>query len=199
MRKRSALKGEYGYIKAQKKREIFKTALFFALSALFLIAGIAIMKSRNPDLTFSQSRNNLLTIGSVLFILPAAKFLVSTIMFARAQKYACTEDIRDMVLKRNDAAAFDVYLTSYQKDFPLYAIVCTENEIAGLSADAAIDENAAKEHILQVLKKDGYRNVTVKIFKDREKFLERIAGMDTAGDGRDGSLKLRGLILDVSL
>ena len=198
MNAKKAVKGEYGYLKAQMKREIFKTALFFALAAIFLIAGIAIMKGKDPTLTFSQSKNNLLTIGAVLFILPGAKFLVSTIMFARALKYACPEELYKSITEKNDMAAFDVYLTSYQKDFPLYAVVCGDNEMAGLSADPKTDENAAREHILQVLKKDGYKNVSVKIFKDKAKFLERIGSMN-GGEEPEKSLKLRSLILDVSL
>ena len=199
MTNRRAVKGEYGYLKAQMKREIFKTALFFALAAVFLILGIVIMKSKDPTLTLSQSKNNLLTIGAVLFILPGAKFLVSTIMFAKALKYACPADLRDKIAAANDLAAFDIYLTSYQKDFPLYAVVCGDNEIAGLAADPGLDDKAAGEHISQVLKKDGYKNVTVKVFKDRDRFLERIGGMVGSEDAGDKSIKLRTLILDVSL
>ena len=199
MDKRRAVKGEYGYLKAQMKREIFKTALFFALAALFLILGILIMKNRDPSLTLSQSRNNLLTIGAVLFILPGAKFLVSTVMFAKALKYATPADIRDRVIERNEAAAFDVYLTSYQQNFPMHAVVCGDNEIAGLSADPGIDENAAKEHILQILKKDGIKNVTVKIFKDADRFTERIGSMGVTEEALEKSQRLRTLILDVSL
>lgn len=199
MTNRRAVKGEYGYLKAQMKREIFKTALFFALAAVFLILGIVIMKSRDPELTLSQSKNNLLTIAAVLFILPGAKFLVSTIMFAKALKYATPAELRDKIIEKNDTAAFDVYLTSYQKDFPLYAVVCGDNELAGLAADPKLDENAAKEHILQILKKDGYKNVTVKIFRDTDRFLERIGSMNAGKEAVEKSLKLRTLILDVSL
>ena len=199
MTNRRAVKGEYGYLKAQMKREIFKTALFFALAAVFLILGIVIMKSRDPELTLSQSKNNLLTIAAVLFILPGAKFLVSTIMFAKALKYATPAELRDKIMEKNETAAFDVYLTSYQKDFPLYAVVCGDNELAGLAADPKLDENAAKEHILQILKKDGYKNVTVKIFRDTDRFLERIGSMNAGEEAVEKSLKLRTLILDVSL
>ena len=196
MKKGHTVKGEYGYLRAQMKREIFKTALFFALAALFLILGIVIMKRRDPSLSLSQSRNNLLTIAAVLFILPGAKFMVSVIMFAKALRYSCPEDLKALVLERNKTAAFDVYLTSYRKDFPLYVFVCGENEVAGLAADQGLDENEAREHILQILKKDGIKNVTVKIFKDRDKFLERIGSM---GGDEEKVLRLRSFVLDVSL
>ena len=199
MTNRRAVKGEYGYLKAQMKREIFKTALFFALAALFLIAGIVIMKTKEPTLTLSQSKNNLLTIAAVLFILPGAKFLVSVVMFAKALKYACPAELKDRIAGISETAAFDLYLTSYQKDFPLYAAVCGDNEIVGLAADGGLDENAAKEHILQVLKKDGVRSVTVGIFKDRERFLERAESIAQKSGNSDKALKLKKLLLDVSL
>ncbi len=199
MNVKKAVKGEYGYLRAQMKREIFKTALFFVLAAVFLVTGIALMKHKDPTITFSKAKNNLLTIGAVLFILPGAKFLVSTIMFLKALKYSCPAELKEKTDALCANAAYDIYLTSYEKNYPLYAAVCSANEIAALAADQGMDENAAKEHILQILKKDGHKSVTVKIFKDREKFLERAGSMDMSAEAVEKGLKLRAVLLDVSL
>ena len=199
MTNRRAVKGEYGYLKAQMKREIFKTALFFALAAFFLIMGIVLMKHKDPDITLSKAKNNLLTIGAVLFILPGAKFLVSTIMFIKALKYSCPPELKERIEENCKTVAYDLYLTAYDRNYPLYAAVCSGNEIAALAADKTMDENAAKEHILQILKKDGYKSVTVKIFKESDRFIERAGSMDDSDEAVEKGFKLRDILLAVSL
>ena len=63
-------KGCYGYLTRQKKKEIIKTVLFFALSLSVFAIGYAT----------TGTKKNLLTIVAMLGFLPASKSMVSMIM-----------------------------------------------------------------------------------------------------------------------
>ena len=74
-------KGDYGYIKEQRKIEIIKTLILLALPiALYLIGFIS-----------TGSNKNLLTFAAVLGCLPMARSAVSMVLFIRA-KDCCSEE-----------------------------------------------------------------------------------------------------------
>ena len=68
-------KGTEGYIRSQKKYEVIRTLLYFAVSLSLYVAGYI----------QTGQRANLLTIVAVLGCLPASKSAVSAIMFLRAR------------------------------------------------------------------------------------------------------------------
>ena len=66
-------KGTAHYLDTQKKYELLRTILYFAISLVLFVAGYI----------QTHSRANLLTIIAVLGCLPASKSAVSTIMYFR--------------------------------------------------------------------------------------------------------------------
>ena len=68
-----AYKGTQYYLKTQRKYEILRTILYFAISLSLFIAGWITTKSRL----------NLLTVVAILGCLPACKSVVGMIMFIR--------------------------------------------------------------------------------------------------------------------
>jgi len=48
------------------------------------------------------------------------------------------------------------------------------NTICGFTQDDKFDENAFNQHITTLLQKDGFREVSVKIFKDIKKYTVRL-------------------------
>ena len=63
-------------------------------------------------------------------------------------------------------------------------MAATDNELLGFLAGKA-DVTKAQEHIKEALQKDGQKNVTVKLYKDADKFLQRIEGASAAKDAAD--------------
>ena len=180
------LKGSYGYIKAQGKREWMKTLLLFCLSLGMLVLGMVITKHQNPDITWAKSRNNLLTFAAVLGVLPAARSLISAIMFERAKKYSCPEALYKKVCDVCKASAgFEFFLTAYKEEFPLYACVCTDNEVLGLAAGDEKKASRGEEHIKTVLKKEAKSNVVVKLYTDEKAFIDRISKTPEATEKSD--------------
>lgn len=163
------VKGEYGYLKAQKNMECLKTIVFFGAALGVLGLGIYI----------SGTKNNLLTIIAVLGLLPASKELISLIMFLKAQKYACSGEIYQNIENKqpdesNLPVIYDVYMTSQEKNFPMQSMSCRNKTLIGLTNFKNFDEKKAMEHISSLLKQNGYKGVSIKIFTEEGKYLQRI-------------------------
>jgi hypothetical protein len=180
------LKGSYGYIKAQGKREWIKTLLLFCISLGMLLLGMIITKYRYPEISWGESRNNFLTIAAVLGILPAARFMISAIMFEKAKKYSCPKELYEKVKEVCRASAgFDLFLTAYKEEYPLYSCVCTENEVLGLMDGDEKKAGRGEEHIRSILKKESKGNVSVKLFTDEKAFIDRISRTPEATEKSD--------------
>ena len=179
-------KGQFGYLPTQFRRELLKTIFLFGSSIAILIIGMVTQMYRNPGISLADSKNNILTVAAVLGLLPASRSLISTIMFAKGKKYTCPETVKDQIREVTDEKklpifSYDLYLTSYDQVFPVYVMAATENELLGYLAEKA-DIAKAQEHIKEALQKDGQKNVTVKLYPDAEKFLQRIGGAAAAND-----------------
>ena len=174
----TVVKGQYRYLPLQFRKELIKTIAMFAISIAILVIGMITTMQRNPGITWADSKNNILTVAAVLGLLPACHSLISTIMFVKGKKYTCPEKLHQSIceLQKEQAVpvfCYDLYFTSYDKTYPVYVMAATENELLGLLADKA-DVNKAQEHIKEALQKDGQKYVTVKLYQEQEKFLERI-------------------------
>ena len=179
-------KGEFGYISYQKKMAFIRTAVFFALcAAIFLIGYITV-----------GTRKNLLTIVAILGCLPASKSLVNAIMFARAK--GCSEEAHQKIENADlsgltcAACAYDLYMTSYDKNFPVSHITVYKNMVTGLAEGLDNDMlNACAKHIEDHLKVDGFKDLTVKIYPDADKYADRLiqlSALETSGDRDNTSI-----------
>lgn len=157
-------KGEYGYLSAQKKWTIIRTVIYFALSIAIFVIGIIT----------TGDRKNLLTIVAVLGCLPASKSLVNAIMFAKAS--GCSAQLAEKIHGTGGKfyELYDLYLTSYKTNYPISHLVIAGNIIVGISEYSKIDVNAAQNHIEDHLKQDGHKNMTIKIYSDDDKYVNRL-------------------------
>lgn len=158
-------KGEKGYLKTQAKYEIARTILYFAISASLFIAGIVA----------TGNRMNLLTIVAVLGCLPACKSAIDAFMFLRFQ--GCSiENIQKIEQEMQGLQGlYDRIFTSYDTNYQIAHITVKGNTLCGFSQDANLDEQKFRTHITDLLKKDGYKEVSVKIYKDIDKYTQRLA------------------------
>lgn len=157
-------KGTRNYIDSQKKFEIIRTLLFFAISASLFIAGYVATKTKV----------NYLTVIAVVGCLPACKSLISAIMFLRYK--SCSLSVCESLdrITYDLTEVYDMVFTSYDKNFNIAHMIIAGNTICGYTESAKFDEKAFQAHITNVLKLDGHKNATVKIFTDLDKYLERI-------------------------
>ena len=94
---------------------------------------------------------------------------------------------------------YDMVFTTYDKNFYVDHIAAAGNTICGFSSSAKTDAELCEQHILSVLKLDGHKNASVKIFKDMKKYTERLAQMQSLEAEDAKSDELLASILSVTL
>lgn len=162
MGRKRIVKGQYGYIKRQKIWAGIRTAVFYALALSLFLVGIKI----------TGSKENLLTVAAILACLPAGRSTVNMIMFLRAA--GCSEKAKQRI---EPCAAglmqlYDLFFTSYEKNYPVSHIAVKGNVVCGYSENSKTDCPACEKHLDTYLKQGGCKGVAVKIFDDIEKYCE---------------------------
>ncbi|MDE6015408.1 MAG: hypothetical protein K2H41_06920 [Acetatifactor sp.] len=165
-------KGTKDYLRVQGRYELARTVLYFAISLSLFIAGIVA----------TGDRLNLLTIVAVLGCLPACKSAIDAFMFLRYK--GCSPEHTDEIEAHMEGLCglYDRIFTSYDKNFQVAHITVKGNTLCGYTQDAAFDEQTFNKHITDILKKDGFKDVSVKIFSDIHKYtarLEQLKELDT--------------------
>ena len=158
-------KGKVGYIRKEKVRRAFITALAFMLPlGLYFIAT-----------GYYGSNQNIFTIVAVLGILPAAKFMVGWIVIlpqksAPAGIVAITED------KAGDLVhGYELVVTAYEGRMQLDAVVICGNECVCYSSIGDPKQfEFMEKHISGILNANEYYNVNVKIFNEERNYTDRI-------------------------
>ena len=163
-----SVKGTKDYLNTQKKYELIRTALYFAISVSLFVAGYI----------QTRQRMNLLTVVAVLGCLPASKSAVAAIMFLRF--HSCSRDASAEIEPhvRGLSCLYDMVFTSYKKNYVIGHIAVCGNTICGYAEnDKDFNENDFYQHIGDILKMDGHKNITVKIFTSLPKYTERLEQM----------------------
>lgn len=169
------IKGEWGYINYQRKRVMLITLVLYVCAIGIYLFGYLSL----------NTTKNLFSVIAVLGILPASKSLVNLIMFMRFK--SLSEEIHGSYYEASGdglCIVFETPFTTYEKTYFIEAIACRNKTVAcfypgkasgkGKCADKTQDIKKLTEHLLGVLKNDGYKDVTVKVFDDREDFIKRI-------------------------
>ena len=158
--KKKPVKGDFGYMERQTKIEIIKTIIFFALSFGLMIMGYVTTKTKA----------NLLTLVAVFGLLPSSKSLVSVIMYLKVPKYnkAVWQSVE--AKKGEVKVLYNLYLTSYKKNFAINAMAIRGNHIIGFTEFEKCDVEACQTHIQDLAKINSLTGLTIKIFKEQKKF-----------------------------
>ena len=187
-------KGDAGYIRARKRKILLKMILEFAIVIALLVLGIV----------ETGSRQNLLTVVSVLGCLPASKALDEFIMVfphrSITEEKAAEIDLNANLLTR----AYDMVFTSEKMIMPVEAIVISGNTICGYSSRAKVDMNVIAKHLKQYLHANKFDKVSVKIFDNYTAFATRAEGMNNIAaieknDTQKYEEGIRQILLNISL
>lgn len=161
---KKVVKGTYGYLKTKRGQVILQTIIFFAMPLGLFAAGV---------LT-THTRRNLFTVVAVLGCLPACKSLVNTIIYLRAS--GCSQKARETILAAEGrlVGMYDMYFTSYQKNFALSHMVVENRVIIGFTEDETCDGAACAAHIKSVLSPIGFSDVTVTVTDRLDKYCNQL-------------------------
>ncbi len=165
MKNKIVKKGSYGYIENHKAVTALRTLLYFVVCVGLYVMGYV---------TTGTSKN-LLTIVAVLGCLPACKSTVNFIMFLKAR--GCSEELKDKVSVYDGKLTtfYDMYFTSYQKNYPISHMVLKGNVLCGITETPKCDCNEAEKHLELMLTQEGIKNMTVKIFSQADKYIDRLS------------------------
>ena len=177
---KSAKKGQFGCIAAEKKRKLIITAILFAVPLLIFFTAFL----------YYKTRLTIWTVVAVVGCLPACKMMVNLIMLFRSpsMEKSVYEQIQehcgDLVM------SYEMYMTFYEKSAFIDAFAICGNLVVGYSSDPKIDVAFMENEAQKILKGNGYR-ATVKIFKDLKPFLERLDSMNEHRESLEEGIKFR--------
>ncbi len=182
-------KGQMNYLDTQKKYELLKTIIFFALPTAIYIMGYV----------STGSNANYLTVVAICGYLPACKSLVQTIMFLRYR--SCPPELAEKIeaVKGDLDSVYDCVFTAYQDTFQINHMVVRGNTICGITTDTNFKEKEFQQHLNKVLKADNIKNVTIKVFTDENKYIERIKQLQDLENDEKLTVSITNTLLSVSL
>ena len=189
----SKYKGEFKYLKKQPVRiGLLTLVLLLMCAGVFMIGYIT-----------KGDVKNIFTIIAVLGMLPVAKMIVSFIMYLKAEKYSCSEDIKNEIMNIADnkdfCLGFDFYLTSYKVNFPLLSVFVYDGSIICLSGDSKLDAKECREHIEKYLANNSINGFQVYILENKEKFYDRLKSISADYAKSEADLNAYALIKSISL
>lgn len=182
-------KGMFGYLLYKKKLSTIITIIMFTFSLALYIAGYVTTKTNA----------NLLTVVAVLGCLPASKSAVSMIMYLKAK--GCSEEDKQAIEGAIGSldGYYDLYFTGYSKNFPTDHLVVTQNSIIAYSSAKKITEKEFNEHMRDILNKEHIHDVTVKLFTDRAKYINRLKELNQSEANTSARMDMVKMLFQVSL
>mgnify|MGYP007033828630 CR=1 FL=1 len=186
-----AVKGNFGYIRAKRLAVLIRTIVFFGISLSLFAAGCIT----------TGKKENLLTIVAVLGCLPACKSMVNTVMLFRAR--GCSDQARDAIkpLEGRLIGMYDMYFTSYQKNFALSHMVVEGNLVLGYTESGGCDCTACQEHLQAMLRQGGFKDRTITISQSLSKYCEQLKNLNqmTPSGSPEKDDEVRVVLYDISL
>lgn len=162
------VKGSRNYLNSQKKYELLRTLLYFAIPFSLFFAGWR----------QTGERANLLSVVAVFGLLPASKSLVGAIMFCKS--HSLRREAADRIAPhcKSLCVLYDCVFTSYRKNFEVGHLAVRGKTVCGYSEQKNFPEKAFYQHLEEHLRMDGQREVSVKIFTDLDKYTARLDQME---------------------
>lgn len=156
-------------------------------SALLLAAVFVIFFAARA---YFHTNRNVFSIVAAVGALPAGRSVVVSILCLRAR--GASDKVRRMVLSVPGLdparSGYDLYLTSYERAFPLSHAAAGNGTLVGFMEDGAADAGLCGEYLRQTLDKEGFPGCEVRIFHDPDAYVQALAQAAAvdAGDNAQG-------------
>lgn len=160
----TGVKGTKKYLDSQKKYEIIRTIVYFAISLSLFTAGFVT----------TGTRNNLLTIVAVLGCLPASKSLVEAIMYCKYHSLSDSDCNLIEPCTGELSCLYDLVFTTRENTYPVPHLAVVGNTVAGYLPDPKLSPADCAKHLETCLKTDQYTGVTIKLYQDIQKYTQRL-------------------------
>lgn len=183
-------KGQFGYIQSRRRYRWITTVLFLlVIFAMYFGARI-----------YFGTNRNVFSILAALLCLPGGNSAVNLVMFLRAKP--CSDRAAERIRSSAGdlAQAYDLYLTTYERNYAVAHSAAAGKTLCALTEDSACDVPGAERHMRGVLLNEGIHGVTVKVFTDPERYAKRLEEMrQLTGPEDPAGEKILRTLLSVSL
>ncbi len=160
-------KGDYGYITHRKKIQLIKIIIGVALVIAVLVTGIVT----------TGSRKNLLTVGSILLVLPVANIAVNYIAMFCFKKLSKEEADEFMTASEGKVTSCDMIVTANQKLVPIQVSVIYKNGIVAYSNSKDLKRKEAESDMNKLLKAIGCP-YTIRIMNEWKPFIRQVQSIE---------------------
>ncbi len=186
-----AVKGNFGYLSAKRLQVIIRTIVFFGISIALYVTGYVT----------TGSNKNLLTVVAVLGLLPASKSLVNMIMLLKASGCSPEAEKEIKPLEGRLIGMYDMYFTSYKKNFPISHLVVEGKIILGYAESLKCDCRACEEHLDVMLKQGGFKDMTIRISNELKTYCEQLKNLNEKAQSHQPEKddEVRVVLYDISL
>ncbi len=167
MSKKKGAKGNYGYVKAERKKRLLITLLLFAIPLLIFFSG----------LIYNGTRNNILTVVAIVGCLPACKSTVGAIMIWLVKPMKESDYRAISAQAGNLTMAYELLFTTYEKNTFVDALAICGNQLVGYSSRLEKGSQDIEKHLTNMMRNDGFA-LQVKIIPKLEVYLERLAFLE---------------------
>lgn len=160
------IKGEYGYLNYQHFFSTLKTVLMFGLALLIFGAGYL----------YYGNKENIVTVLSVLTLLPSCHMLVICIMYWRfsTRSEVTYKKVSDIISK-DTPVFFDSVLTIEKGGaYPMNVFACVDGCLIGYSDFEKCDAALLEKHLRIMLKNNHIEGANAKIYTDEGSFIKRL-------------------------
>jgi len=172
---------DYGFIEYYKKKKIIAIVIMVVLALIIFIIGL---------LVNDGSKKNVFTVVSILFVLPAAKFL-TTLIITLPQKNVAKEEydkFKSYVSNRGNLFPA-VVITSEKKVMYMDYIYVGESEVIGLvNENQANKKRGTDANYVQNYLRDGVNNYAdgykVLVVDSRKKFENQLRDVSKKASGK---------------
>ena len=158
-----AKKGDFGYIRREKKKRILTTLILFAIPLAAFVGGVLV----------TGTNKNIITVVALVGCLPACRSLVGAIMM-------CMQKPMDEALYKKISdhqgelvMSYEMYLTTYEKSIFVESFAVCGNKVVGYSSRIKGSSQFVEQHVKKILKQNGYK-VDVKVMTELKPYLERL-------------------------
>jgi len=166
-------KGEYGYLKSQRIKNLVLALGFVIVLIVLIIVGINIY----------NNKKNIYTVIAAVMAIPTAKFIVGFIILIPLKSLS-TEDYNSIKsLKDNVKTGYDYGLVLNDKTISFPCISVKDNRVYGYCVNKNINNSEAEKLILDVLKKDCKVD-GVKVYKDFSDYYSMVLKVKNNNEGK---------------
>lgn len=178
-KKQKKNKGECGYIKEQKVKRLLRTGMYCLIGFAVFFLGLCLNKFE---------KTNIFTVIAILFVLPAAKALVSFIVLApyRSVEEARVNRVKSLI-GEHDVMYTDMVFTSTEKVMFLAFLVIRDDEILCLAGREKENLTYMEKYLKSELKKRMFSKKFY-ITSDEESFIKHVQSAAAAKEPVSGEL-----------